>query len=131
MTRSQRPAMQAEAGAIGERPAEPRRREREGGSLRTAGHFVRRNQLCEFGANAVMERVPCRQNAYVLVSAGEDQLVGFGEWAGPDCGLGPDRRSQRKVTRAANHEVGAVESRKGPRRQPGTAVLANSDDRQP
>ena len=83
-----------------------------------------RNQLCEFGANAVMERVPCRQNAYVLVSAGEDEPVGVGDGAGPDRGLGPDGRSQREVTRAAHHEVGAVESREGRRRQPGTAVLA-------
>ena len=66
-----------------------------------------------------MKRVARRQNAYVLVSAGENEPVGVGDGAGPDCGLGLDGRSQGEVTRAADHEVGAVEGSDCRRRQPG------------
>ena len=130
--RVERPAVQAQRRAIGERPAEPRGGEAEGAGLRQDRHLLARESggpgstptPYHIGSPlaSTTTRRPRRAAIAAIVAAS---------------GLPPDRRSaapgrhHRQMARAADQHLGGLDQRARRRREPGEPVLADADDGEP
>jgi hypothetical protein len=121
--------MQRHQRAVLQRPAQPVRREAEGGGRGQAHHLGRRDFGREQRADAVEERIAGRYDRHRGASTGQD---------GRECGLrrrwpgqrvaGHRPRHQREMPPAAHDQRGMRDQRARSLGQTGKAVFADSDD---
>src|SRR5439155_8984942 len=127
----ERPAVQAEALDIGERPAEPGAGQREGRRSGQHQQLLRRQLLGEGHPDAEPHRVAGRQRHHRAAAPGEDLVDGARHRRRPGAPLGAALGHQRQVTPAADQQRRAVDQRPGLLRQAVEPALANADDGEP
>src|SRR5580700_1237762 len=129
--RIERPAMQAQTGAIGKRPAEPCHREAECARLRQDRHLVAGKMAGEQHADPVPQRVAAGQYGDPPAAALGDDPERVGEWLGPDNPLGSAGWRERQMPFAADQGLGSFDQRARRRAQSGEPILADADDAEP
>ena len=129
----ERAAVQREQRRLRQRPAEPRRGQAEGGRRRHHQHFLRSDMARQHGADAVHEGIAGGEHADGRARAApapprppRSNGDGHGR-AAPRI----ERRGQRQMALAAEHDRRAAHEPAGDRAQPVDAVLADADDGQP
>ena len=127
----ERPAVQGDRRAVGERPTEPRGRQAEGARLRQDRHLLARKAAGQGDADAVPHRVAAGQHGHPPAAAGFDRVDRPPQRPLPDDPLGAAVRHHAEMARAADQHLGGFDQRTRCRREAGDPVLADADNGEP